>query len=210
MAARVVCISAADGAGAEQVGALVAGELGFKLVDEHVIARAADRAGVEPATMAEVERRKSFVGRMLEELAPSTTAAAVSMGAFAAPLDHGIPPSDELRALIRAAIEDVAEEGDVVIVAHAASVALAQRDGALRVLVTASPEVREQRLADARGIDGGDARKLLRKVDANRADYLKRFYGVSEELPTHYDVVLSTDRLDAEQAAQLVVHAARA
>lgn len=208
MTARVVCISAADGAGAEEVGRLVAGELGFRLVDEHVIARAADRAGVEPSTVAEVERRKSFVARMLEDLAPSATAAAVGMGAFPAPLDD-VPASDELRAFIRAAIEDVAEEGDAVIVAHAASVALAGRDGALRVLVTASPEVREQRLAAAQGLADGDARKLLRKADANRADYLKRFYGVGEELPTHYDVVLSTDRITPEQAARLVVHAAR-
>jgi cytidylate kinase len=210
MASRVVCISATDGAGAEQVGRVVARALGFRLVDEHVIVSAAERAGISPAAVAEVERRKSFVARMLDDIGPATTAAAVSMGGFAAPIDDGVPPSDELRALIRAAIEDVAEEGDAVIVAHAASIALSQRDGALRVLITASPELRERRLAQARGVDDGDARKLLRKVDANRADYLKRFYGVSEETPTLYDLVVSTDRLTPEQAAALVVHAARA
>lgn len=45
--------------------------------------------------------------------------------------------------------------------------------------------------------------------DAGRADYLKRFYGVGGELPTHYDLVLNTDRLDAETAAELVLLAVR-
>jgi cytidylate kinase len=131
------------------------------------------------------------------------------MGGFVAPMDDGVPASDELRALIRAAIEDVAEEGDAVIVAHAASIALAQREGALRVWITASPNLRQARIAQTRDLTSDDAKKLLRKVDANRADYLKRFYGVSEELPTHYDLVLSTDRLTPEQAAEIIVQAAR-
>ena len=48
--------------------------------------------------------------------------------------------SDELRNLIRMAIEETAERGNVVIVAHAASHALAGRYDVLRVLVTASAE----------------------------------------------------------------------
>ena len=42
--------------------------------------------------------------------------------------------------------------------------------------------------------------------DAGRADYLKRFYGVDEESPTQYDLVINTDVLSLEQAADLVSH----
>jgi cytidylate kinase len=37
---------------------------------------------------------------------------------------------------------------------------------------------------------------------------LKRFYGVRDESPTHYDLVLNTDALSVEQAADLISHAA--
>jgi hypothetical protein len=37
---------------------------------------------------------------------------------------------------------------------------------------------------------------------------LKRFYNVSEELPTHYDVVINTDKLAPVDAARLNVQAA--
>ena len=45
-------------------------------------------------------------------------------------------------------------------------------------------------------------------IDAGRADYLKRFYGISEELPTHYDLVVNTDAVSVEQAAELISLAA--
>jgi hypothetical protein len=60
------------------------------------------------------------------------------------------------------------------------------------------------------GVDEPEAAKLLEESDAGRAAYLRRFYGVSAELPTHYDLVLNTDRLGTDLAAGLVVQAARA
>ena len=53
-----------------------------------------------------------------------------------------------------------------------------------------------------------DAERAIKGFDAGRADYLRRFYGVAEELPTHYDLVVSTDVLDVREAADLVARAA--
>jgi hypothetical protein len=38
---------------------------------------------------------------------------------------------------------------------------------------------------------------------------LKRFYGIAEELPTHYDVVVNTEPSSVTQGAELVVDAAQ-
>jgi hypothetical protein len=104
-------------------------------------------------------------------------------------------------------IEDIAGEGSAVILAHAGSLALAGRADALRVLVTASPQARAQRLASALGIDQKQAARAIKQSDAGRADYIRRFYGIGAELPTHYDLVVNTDRLSPERAARLVVAA---
>ena len=106
--------------------------------------------------------------------------------------------------MIRATIEEAAAQGDVVIVAHAASYALAGRDGVLRVLLIASEAARAGRL----GGDLDEARKEIERSDKSRADYLKRFYDVDEEEATHYDLVVNTDLLSAEQAAAVVAAAA--
>ena len=95
-----------------------------------------------------------------------------------------------------------------MIVSHAASFALADQPAVLRVLVTASPETRRQRIAESEGIDGKLADKRVIETDRARADYLQRFYQVKQELPTHYDLVVSTDRLTPVEAAAVIATAA--
>jgi cytidylate kinase len=114
----------------------------------------------------------------------------------------------EIRALIREAIEHMAAQGNVVIVAHAASHALPARSDVLRVLVTASPDVRAKRVGDSEGLDRSGAARAVKKSDAARYDYLRRFYDLKDELPTQYDLVLNTDVLSDDRAVQLIAFAA--
>jgi cytidylate kinase len=206
----VVCLSASDGAAGEDIAPLVADGLGVQIVDEQVIVRAAAEAGVAARVAAEVEQRRSLLARLLDPLAAAGLAAGTSglTGLPAIDVDDFGPSADRLRALIRGAIEEIASEGNVVIVAHAASFALGARPGTLRVFVTASLETRRRRVASARSVDDADAERLLARGDRNRADYLKRFYRVTEQ-PVHYDPVVNTDTLTAAEAADLIVHAAR-
>jgi cytidylate kinase len=125
-------------------------------------------------------------------------------------VDFGrVERTEAVRDLIRQAVVAAADEGDVVIVSHAASYALAGRQDVLRVLVTASPATRARRIADVEGLDGKDADRRLVESDRARADYLRRFYRVRHELPTDYDLVVSTDRLTPDEAAGLIAAAAR-
>ncbi len=207
MQARVVCLSFSDGARGREVGQLVSSRLGYRLIDEGIVWRAAQEAGLERHAVADAERRKSLLARLLEGAAASSAAGAPAFGLPALP-DDVRTERDDLRGLITTAIEETAAEGNCVIVAHAASLALARREDVLRVLVTASPETRCARLADERGLDERAAAKLLEESDAGRAAYLRRFYGMRAELPTAYDLVLNTDRIDPELAAALIVEAA--
>jgi cytidylate kinase len=208
MPCKVVCISYATGAGGEEVGRLVAEQLGFLYVDEEIVARAAAKGGLDASDVADEERRKSFVARVLQGFAQS--------GGEAWALGAAVPPrfpddwtSENVRALIREVIEQTATRGSAVIVAHAASHAVSSGPEALRVLVTASTEVRVRRIAELGNLDAEAATRVLKDSDAGRRDYLKRFYGLNEELPTQYDLVINTDVLPIESAAELVSRAGR-
>jgi cytidylate kinase len=203
----VVCISHATGAGGEEVGRLVAERLGFLYVDEEIVARAAAKGSVDPGDVADEERRKSFAARILEAMAHSG-GEAWALGGTAPIVAGQEVSSEEVRALIRETIEQTAARGNVVIVAHAASQALPQGPEMLRVLVTASPDTRARRLCGLEGIDEKQAARAVKDADAGRRDYLKRFYEVEEELPIHYDIVVNTDVLSAEQSADVVSTAA--
>ena len=207
MICRVVCVSGPDGAQMREIARGIAEKLEFALVDEEIIQQAAAGAGVEPEVVADVERRRSFVERAIQGFAAGAhpSAFAYAGGGFAASEGSA---GGALRDLIRTAIEETAGRGNVVIVAHAASHALASQPDVLRVLVTASPSIRHERVGLEQNVSEKDAARAVDRSDAARADYLKRFYGATSELPTHYDLVVNTDRLVPAEAVSLVVLAA--
>jgi cytidylate kinase len=204
----VICISGTDGAAGEQVAPLVANRLGLRLVNEQIVAEAAREAGVDPQFVADVERRKSLVSRVLKGISSSDMAGVSALGTAPVMIET-TPASDSLRGLIRSTIEQIAEQGDCVIFAHAASFAVGGKPQVLRVLITGGPEERTKRVAESHGCGAKEAERLVSRGDANRADYIKRFYGIAAESPHDYDLVMNTDRLSAEQAADTIVQAAK-
>jgi cytidylate kinase len=201
-AAGTICISHATGARGAEVARSVAEQLGLRYADEDVIAEAAEWADLDPAFVADAERRKPLLARILGSMSAQSTPR-LPPGDVA----RALPSDADLRALITSAVTSLAREGGVVIVAHAASFAIGSGD-ATRVFVTASPSTRAERLAGERGIGAREAERVLRDEDAGRADYLKRFYGIDAELPSHYDLVVNTDALGVDGASRLVLEAA--
>jgi cytidylate kinase len=206
MTTRVVCISRSLGAGGEEVGRRVAGALGFRYVDEEIVTQAAAKLDVPVDLVADVETRKPLLIRLLKQVATDMASTSMISG-ISPPREIAVDESDDYRELIRQAIYETAEQGRVVIVAHAASQLLAGRQGVLRILVTASPETRVGRLTEDGQLGESAAKKLVAQGDLARADYLKRFYGIKRELPTHYDLVVNTDVVGLDEAAQIVLAA---
>jgi cytidylate kinase len=209
VACTVVCISHATGAGGDDVGRRVAEQLGYLYVDEEIVARAAAQGGIEPEDVADEERRKSSAMRLLETVLVGTTGGSAWVLAGAEPVATEVPRSPEIRALIRETVVQTAARGEVVIVAHAASYAVERGAGALRVLVTASPTTRAQRVAALEGLEQAQAERVIKDSDAGRRDYLKRFYAVDREAPTDYDLVINTDVLSSGEAAEMIELAAK-
>lgn len=207
MASKVVCISRAPGSGGDEIGHAVAQKLGFRLIDNEIIDRAAELAGVTEKEVERVENRQPLIQRFLERLAGSATDPVMG-----APVTTTPPAllNERYQQFIVEVIRQTAEQGQCVILAHAASIPLAGMDGLLRVLVTGSPEARAERLAAANGVAHAQAEKLVKDGDRAREDYFRRFYQLREELPTHYDLVLNTDYMSLERATAVVLAAATA
>jgi hypothetical protein len=219
MATTVVTLARTLGAGGELIGRAVADRLQFRFVDEEIISLAAGKENVDPAVIADVERRKSLFSRMLESFGRGSALEAASLGGMMVDprlyLPEGYTQADpaaldlpeHYRELIRQAILEFANIGGVVIHAHAAGMALAGNVGLLRVLVTAPTATRIQRLADGSGIPAKEAEKAIRDSDRDRRDYFKRFHQISDEQPTDYDLVINTEALTPELAVRAIVAA---
>ena len=213
MAFGVVCISRTTAAGGENVGQVVAQRLGFRYVDEQIIELAAQQAQVEPALVAKAEHRQPLLQRLLEKMTMGGQLAGSVSRATGVPVVASPAPdrayANDLRMMIRAAIHEVAGAGQVVIVAHAASMALGSTEGVLRVLVTASTHTRIRRVVELERIIEAEAERRIAASDRDRHEYFQRFYKLQKELPTHYDLVINTDVLTTAQAVDVVLAAAQ-
>jgi hypothetical protein len=205
MTRNVVCISRALAAGGEDIGQRVAQTLGYRYADEEIIVRAAEQAGVPKETVEQAEHPPGLIGRVLENLGRTPIEPEMWVGSAML----STPASVGYEGLIKQVITQTADEGKVVIVAHGASMALAGREGVLRVLVTGSPTVRATHIADHANVDVKDAAKAVEASDKARRDYLRHFYDIRDELPTHYDLTLNTDAIPPETAAALISEAAK-
>lgn len=206
MNTRVISISRQVGTGGEEVARAVARLLDFHYIDYQVIQDAAKEAGVSTETVSEAEHTPSLMTRILEALARNPTMPAA---AWADPIPLVTSPlftSNDYRKFLEQVIRDLAQAGGCVIVGHAAQVILRNRLDTVRVLVTGSDAFRARRIMSGMGVDEKTALKTIERTDRERVEYFERFYHTGWLLPCTYDLCLSTDHLNPDQAASVVSH----
>jgi cytidylate kinase len=208
MPATVITIARTIASQGEEVGQIVAKQLGFRYADDEIINEAAARAGVSREAVERVEHKQSLITRILEGMGQVPLEPQVYYGqALGVTPIFESTPYDEL---IRDVIIETANIGKVVIVAHGAGMCLAGSHGLLRVFVTAPAPMRSERIQKVASVDAKRADKAVSDSDKDREDFLKRFYDVAHEQATHYDLVINTEQLPPDKAASLVVAAAKA
>ena len=216
MPANVITLSVLIGSGGYSIAHHVADRMGLRYYDWEITSEAANRAGVSPSDVIAAERVPGFLERMMARLG-AVSAMTVEGGAgFADPSpavwDTALQSltSDDYRQVIEQVVEELANQGNAVIVGHAGQHILRQRSDTLRVFVTGSLARRTERLAFEQGIDFVKAEGLVKQSDRDRRDLLKRLYHFDWLDASVYDLTLNTDRLSTEFAAESIVAAAAA
>jgi len=205
VAAKIVTFTVQLGSGGNEIARTIAQKLGYRFLDHEVISRAADIAGVSPDTIAAAERWPTFVERMLERLALTTV---VSEGVLPAPPTNAAAmmlTSADYRALIEQVVKSLAEEGNCVIVGHAAGAILKQSPQVFKVLVHGSKERRAERLAQEQGISYKEAMDQIKTYDSQRSSFFKHAYNVDWLDSSAYDIAINTDDVDTETAVSWIM-----
>lgn len=202
----LITISRQYGAGGSTVAGLVAGKLGWTLIDNELVDRVAARAGLSPAEVAEQEERAPGVlERLVLALAASSSELLTPASAQA------LKPIEEPRLveITEKVVAEVAAEGKVVLVGRAATAVLAGAHDAIHVRLVAPKPHRIEVVAKRLGVDAKMAEEAIDKTDANRARYHREYYRREWNDAANYHLVLNTGVLGYEAAADLVVARAR-
>jgi cytidylate kinase len=111
--------------------------------------------------------------------------------------------------LVRYTVLAAYETGNIVIVGRGGQAILHGKPHVLHVRVIAPQAVRIERMRQ-RGIAGiSKIKYLLERQDRASAAYLERFYAIQWDDPAHYHLVINTDKLDVDLAAQMIAGVAR-
>ena len=229
----VVAMSGLTGGGARVLGPLVAERLDSDYVDRLILINAARHVGATVEALAEREHRPltraerftALVERILERSAVTSGGADPFFGTGAVALlteefedvpQRTITRGHELEdeayaAALRHVIEDLAAEGNVVIVGRGAPFILTNNADVLRVGVASTWEDRVARIMQQEHVDHAGAEQTIENRDQARTAYYARFLGVDDpDDPQLYHLVVNTSEVGVDYAVRMVVDAAKA
>lgn len=204
----VITISRQFASGGSNIARLVQQRLQWQLVDNEFVDRVAAQTDLTPSEVAAREERvPSLIERIARALAVSSPEVFVATGEPPAPrFDREIDLVRATEAVIRQAVQ---EEPNLILVGRGAQAALAQREDALHVFVVAPRAARVEAAMRRLRIDPSEAEETVDQTDHHRRRYVKTHYDRDWEHAATYHLVISTGVFTYEQAAALVVEAAR-
>jgi cytidylate kinase len=180
----LVTISGGAGCGADKVARLVAEEAKIELYDDTRLQQEAVKMGV---------RSKDLKG--LDEKSP---------GFF--DVLRGNRPELYID-LMESVVYSVSRSGNGVILGHGSQILLREFGCALHVFIHASDPYRIKNLMEQQGLSSKAAEKMIGKTDHERRGFLRFAFHMEWNDPSLYDLVINTEKLGVEGAANLILDA---
>jgi cytidylate kinase len=166
-----------------QIAHRLADDLGYRMVWRDLINQAARRSGAPEMALAAIDE----LG--LLDICPSPKAC------------------EAYRQAVQQIMEELREQGNVIIVGRAGQVILGKYPDVLHVRLIAPRTLRAERLSQRHNIDFNCARAQVDASDRYRKKYLRQFYGVKWGDPRLYHLVINTGKIPPESVANLIKYA---
>jgi cytidylate kinase len=190
-----ITISRETGCGASTLARALASELGYDLFDYELIQKIAESAQISAAVVQSVDERfRTLMEDWLAEFAGR----------------RRLWFDDYLRHLGRI-VSSIGRHGRAVIVGRGAHLILG-RDrhfNTLCVRLIAPLEQRVAQWAKEHGATAEEAAKQVARLDADRREFIRKYFNATIDDPLNYDLVLNMGELSPDEAVAAIAGAAR-
>lgn len=196
----VLSISRQFGAGGRTLGEMVASELGYHFLHESQLDQMADKAEAASQGSATQSQYHAQVVELLASLAPSNF------------MERWTVAEGEDKAHIERlsrVIQELAEEGKVVLLGRGAQFILRYRPDTVRVLLVSELSHRVAFMAMHYQMDEATAKRLIAEADKKRTRFLNNFYPGEPDESSLYHLVLNTSLTSLDSATNLVTRLVR-
>jgi cytidylate kinase len=200
---RVITVAREYGSGGGRIAQILAGRLGWKLLDRCLVEKIAEAARIEPQVAEQFDERPD---PWFDRLANLLWQYPGGRGYIAGPLPERFD-ADVATHLTRRIIEEAAEIGDCVIVGRGSQCILQQREDTFHVFIYAPRGERLARLLRREPrLSKVEADKKLDTEDAIRAAYVRAHYGDDWQNRHLYHLMMSSS-LGEKEAASILLSA---
>jgi cytidylate kinase len=200
---RVVTVAREYGSGGGRIAQLLAGRLGWKLLDRCLVEKIAETARIDPQVAEKFDERPDpWFDRLAEVFWQSPGLRGYMGGPIPGRFD-----ADVAAHLTHRIIEEAAEIGDCVIVGRASQCVLQQREDAFHVFVYAPRSERLARLLqrDPR-LSKAEAEKKLVAEDDTRTAYVRLHFSEDWQNRHLYHLMISSV-LGEKEAVSIILSA---
>lgn len=193
----VVTIARQFGSSGREVGQKLAELLGYGFYDKQLITLAAQKTGLDSGVLSSVDEKP--VSSLLYTLALGSSM--YNNGAEQITL----PINDRLFVIQAEIIKELASKAEgAVIVGRCADYVLSEHDDLVRVFITADYTNRVKEVMARHDLTESKAKDAVIKTDKRRSNYYSYYTGEKWGKADRYDLVVSTDKLGVEGAAQVI------
>ena len=195
----VITLSRHFGAGGKTLGKLVAKKLGYVFLDDEIIKRVAEKAQ-SGDWMDALE--KNFGGKLLPYIS-----GLVPEGRMEMILDDKKGGVDEVISvdILQQLLQQIAEEGNAVIVGRGGQYLLRDHKDAFHVLLMADLEDRVQFMEERYNLSLKKALQVVNRQDKRRQNFYRLLEKVDYDQPDIYHLVLNMSKLSLDKACELLI-----
>ncbi len=193
------------GSGGRTIGDTLAQRLNVPFYDKVLIQSLEKKYNL---TTEEIERLKGQKHNWWEDLKRSMKI----MPGYVSPQFLGEPASmpdflitDDIFHSETEILKGIAEDGSCVIAGRSGFHIFRNHPNHLSIFIKASMQYRIARLVEKRGISSEEAQSIIKKVDKERENYIKRYTGTTRYDAHNYDLVITMDDITPDDAIDIIM-----
>jgi cytidylate kinase len=192
----VITIGREFGSGGRQVGEQLANGLGAAFYDKSLIHLAVTKSGLDPTTIEKAEEEAT--SKFLFNLAIGGYA---TTGVFS---QVNVPISDQVFFAQSKAIEELAAQGNCVIIGRCANYILRDHPKLVRVFIYGKAEDKLRRIVEQYGVPQEEAGTRMMKMDKGRANYYEHYTDEKWGSVKSYDLAINTSFTGIDGAVKII------
>ena len=194
----IITIGRQFGSAGREIGYKVAKDLGIKLYDKEMLARAAKESGLCEELFETHDEKPT--NSFLYSLVMDTYSLGYSSGNYAdMPINHKVFLAQF------DAIKKIASEGPCILVGRCADYALEDNENLLSVFIHADLDARIRRIARIYDLTDAKAKDMIMKTDKKRASYYNYYSNKKWGAARSYNLCINSGKLGIDYATEAII-----